>query len=67
MTPRLSGHFSIFGLVFFMLKYLLGIARQWSTAKERRLNQSGTAVLIWCGKNVKFHRVCRIIRHWSGR
>ena len=38
-----------------------------STAKERRLNQFGTAVLIWCGKNVKFDRVCRIIRHWSGR
>ena len=33
MTPRLSGHFSIFGLVFFMLKYLLGIARQWSLEK----------------------------------
>ena len=25
MTPRLSGHFSIFGLVFFVLKSLLGI------------------------------------------
>ena len=30
MTPRLSGHFSIFGLVFFVLKSLLGIAKQWS-------------------------------------
>ena len=30
MTPRLSGHFSMFGLVFFVLKSLLGIARQWS-------------------------------------
>ena len=30
MTPRLSRHFSIFGLVFFVLKSLLGIARQWS-------------------------------------
>ena len=38
-----------------------------STAKERRLNQFGTAVLIWCGKNVKFDRVCCIIQHWSGR
>ena len=27
MTPRLSGHFSIFGLAFFVLKSLLGIAR----------------------------------------
>ena len=33
MTPRLSGHFSIFGLVFFVLKSLLGIARQWSREK----------------------------------
>ena len=33
MTPTLSGHFSIFGLVFFVLKSLLGIARQWSLEK----------------------------------
>ena len=33
MTPRLSGHFSIFGLVFFVLKSLLRIARQWSREK----------------------------------
>ena len=32
---------------------------QLSTAKERRLNQFGTAVLAWCGKSVKFDRVCR--------
>ena len=31
--PRLSGHFSFFGLVFFVLKSLLGIARQWSLEK----------------------------------
>ena len=30
-----------------------------STAKERRQNQFGTAVLVWCGKSVKFDRVCR--------
>ena len=30
-----------------------------STAKERRLNQFGTAVLVWCDKSVKFDRVCR--------
>ena len=30
-----------------------------STAKERRLNQIGTAVLVWCGKSVQFDRVCR--------
>ena len=33
MTPMLSGHFSIFGLVFFVLNPLLGIARQWSREK----------------------------------
>ena len=30
MTLRLSGHFSVFGSVFFVLKSLLGIAGQWS-------------------------------------
>ena len=30
-----------------------------STAKERRLNQFGAAVLVWCGKSIKFDRVCR--------
>ena len=30
MSPRLSGHFSVFGLVFVLLKSLLGGARQWS-------------------------------------
>ena len=33
MTPRLSVHFSIFGSVFFVLKSLLGIERQWSLGK----------------------------------
>ena len=33
MTPRLSGHFSIFGLVLFVLSSLLGIARQWRSEK----------------------------------
>ena len=33
MTPRLSGHFSIFSLVFFVLKSFLGIARRWSREK----------------------------------
>ena len=28
MTPRLSGHFSTLGLVFFVLKSLMGITRQ---------------------------------------
>ena len=30
-----------------------------STTKERRLNQFGTVVLVWCGKSVKFDTVCR--------
>ena len=33
MTTMLSGHFSIFVLVFFVLKSLLGTARQWSREK----------------------------------
>ena len=35
ITPRLSGrrHITIFGLVFFVLKSLLGFARQWSQEK----------------------------------
>ena len=33
MSQRLSGHFPIFGLVFVVLKSLLGIARQWSLEK----------------------------------
>ena len=33
MTPTLSGHFSTFGLVFFVHRSLLGIARQWSRKK----------------------------------
>ena len=37
MTQRLSCHFSIFGLVSFVLKSLLGIARQWSCEKFRIL------------------------------
>ena len=37
-----------------------------SPAKERRLNQFGTAVLIRCGNVVKLDKVCRIIRQWSG-
>ena len=33
MTPRLSGQFFIFGLVFFVLEFRQGIARQWSREK----------------------------------
>ena len=30
-----------------------------SMAEKRRMNQFGTAVLVWCGKSIKFDRVCR--------
>ena len=33
MTPRLPGHFFIFGLVFVVFKSPLVIARQWSREK----------------------------------
>ena len=33
MTLRFFGQFSRFGLVFFVLKYRLGIARQWNLEK----------------------------------
>ena len=35
------------------------LTNELSTAKERRLNPFGSAVLVWCGKSVKFDRVCR--------
>ena len=41
MTPRLSGYISIFGLVFFMLKTLLGIARQWSRPSRLGVMERG--------------------------
>ena len=38
--------------------YVPNLTDELSTAKERRLNQFGTAaVLVWCGKSVKFDRV----------
>ena len=33
MNPRLSGYISILSLVFFVLKSLLGIAREWNREK----------------------------------
>ena len=43
----LSGHISIFGLVFFVLKFLLGIARQQSREKVAILPQRpGVSVQI---------------------
>ena len=45
----------------------LGLTDELSPAKERSLNQFGTAVLIRCGNVVRFDKVCRIIRHWSGK
>ena len=39
--------------------HVSNLTDQLNTAKERRLNQFGTAVLVCCGKSVKFDRVCR--------
>ena len=50
MSPRLSGHFSVFGLVFFLLKSLLGGARQWSLENFAILtlkSQSHVRILIY--------------------
>ena len=47
MTPILSGHFSIFGLVFFVLKSILGIVRQWSREKFAILTRSHGRSLIY--------------------
>ena len=33
--------------------HVLNLTDELSTAKERRLNQFGTAVLVWCGKSVE--------------
>ena len=54
MTPRLSGHFSIFGLVFFVLKSLLGIVRQWSRKKFPILTLKPQSVMM----------LLRIYRTW---
>ena len=47
MNPSLSGHISIFSLVFFVLKFLLWIARQQSREKVETLPQKpGVSVQI---------------------
>ena len=57
MTPRLSGHFLIFGLVFFVVKSLLGFARQWSHEKFAILTpkpHSHVRILIRLKLNVRY-------------
>ena len=49
MTPRLSRNFSLFGVLIFVLKSFLGIARQWSREKFAMLtlkHRSHVSVLI---------------------
>ena len=61
MTPRLPGHFSIFGLVFFVLKSLLGIARQWRRKKF--------AILIlkpWSHVKILLYRTWAIRNKYKG-
>ena len=60
MTQRLTGHFSVFGLVFFVLKTLLGIARQWSHEKIAILSlnpqsHDRTLVYVGCSPHKYYH------------
>ena len=70
MTPRLSGHFSIFGLLFFVFKSLLGISRQWSCEEFAILtlkpggtlvgyvplvSQSPYPIIVYSAANYKLH------------
>ena len=56
MTPRLSGHFPIFGLVFFVFKSLLAILRQWSLKKNCK-PRSHVRILI-CQTGAIFDLAC---------
>ena len=47
MTLRLFGHFSVLGLVFFVLKSLLGIVRQWSPEKFAILFLNRTWAIVF--------------------
>ena len=50
MTLKLSAHFSLFGLAFFVLKSLLGMARRWNHEKFAVLTlkpQSHVRILIY--------------------
>ena len=46
ITAMLSGHFSIFGLVFFLLNSLLGIARQWSRENFANFDPQNIRVML---------------------
>ena len=54
MTLKLSGHFSIFGLVFFVPNSPLGIARQWSREKFVILTLSLGVIYIFNISNVGY-------------
>ena len=61
MTSRLSGHFSIFGLVFLVLKSLLGIARQWSGEKLATLTlKPRSRVRILIKRGLLSNYICAI-------
>ena len=65
MTPRLSGHLSTFGLVFFVLKSLLGIARQWSVKNFAILSlkpRSHVRILIYRTWAIGCHKITKIVR-----
>ena len=46
MTPRLTGHFSIFRLVFFVLKSHLGTLRQYRVLKELQFHPLSLGVML---------------------
>ena len=69
MTPRLSGHFSTFGLVFFVLKSLLGIARQWSREKFAILTlkpRSHDRILIYQTWAITDTAIVQFVRYTIG-
>ena len=69
MTPRLSGHFSVLGVVFFVLKSLQGIAKQWSRKKFAILTlkpRSHVRILIYRTWAIQGTRLSRSLEQAKG-
>ena len=67
MTPRHSDHVSIIFLFFFVLKFLLGIARQWSPEKFAILSlkpRSHVRILIYQTWAIKGQFSLKMLIHW---
>ena len=58
MTPRLSGHFSMLGLVFFVLRSLSGIARQWSLEKFAINNNNKYFICTAKNRSAEYKPMC---------